>query len=256
MFKNIICGFEGETRKQMKTVKILSIGNSFSEDAQSYLHKISVLNEIPVKSVNLYIGGCSLRRHYFNMLEDRKAYDFQFNGESTGLSVNIKDALMSDEWDFVTLQQASIKSVDFETYQPYLTALCEYVNKYAPTAKLVIHQTWAYDEALVLQRAVAENQKQMLDNLRAAYKKAAKAINAYSVIPSGEAVDMLGKNKIFTPYRDGYHLSIGSGRLTLGLLWYCFFTGAIPESVVIPEIPAPVSEEEIIEIRKIVASLI
>lgn len=238
----------------MSTLKILSIGNSFSQDAQSYLHKISLLNEVVVKSVNLYIGGCSLRQHYFNMLEDRKSYDFQFNGESTGLRVNIKDALMSDAWDFVTLQQASINSVDYETYQPYLCALAEYVNKYAPTAKLVIHQTWAYDEALVLQRATAENQKQMLENLRIAYKKAAKAINAHGIIPSGEVIDLLGKTGRFVPHRDGAHVSIGCGRLSLGILWYCFFTGAEPESIAIPEIPVPMSDDEISEIRKIVAS--
>ena len=64
-------------------IKILSIGNSFSQDAQHYLHRISVAAEMPIKSVNLYIGGCNLRMHYFNMLENEKAYRFEYNGENT-----------------------------------------------------------------------------------------------------------------------------------------------------------------------------
>ena len=104
-------------------MKILSIGNSFSTDAQRYLNRISRLNSCQIKSVNLYIGGCPLRRHYFNVLENEKAYDFQFNGESTGLLVSIKDALKSDAWDYVTLQQASTYSPIWESYEPYLETI-------------------------------------------------------------------------------------------------------------------------------------
>ncbi len=38
-------------------LKILSIGNSFSQDAQRYLYDISKSNGEEIKNVNLYIGG-------------------------------------------------------------------------------------------------------------------------------------------------------------------------------------------------------
>ena len=135
-------------------MKILSIGNSFSTDAQRYLNRISRLNSCQIKSVNLYIGGCPLRRHYFNVLENEKAYDFQFNGESTGLLVSIKDALKSDAWDYVTLQQASTYSPIWESYAPYLETIAEYVKKYAPQAKLVVHKTWAYSAEHIVNTGV------------------------------------------------------------------------------------------------------
>ena len=70
-------------------MKILSIGNSFSEDAQRYLHRLAKHDGVNMKTVNLYIGGCSLRTHYLNMLDDNPDYEFQFNGEKTGLKVKV-----------------------------------------------------------------------------------------------------------------------------------------------------------------------
>lgn len=49
-------------------MKILSIGNSFSQDAQRYLHRLAKHEGVQLKTVNLYIGGCSLQRHYENIL--------------------------------------------------------------------------------------------------------------------------------------------------------------------------------------------
>ena len=56
--------------------------------------------------------------------------------------MSIKQALQSDIWDVVTLQQASSLSVDYNTYQPYLNTIADYVHIHAPKAKIMIHQTW------------------------------------------------------------------------------------------------------------------
>ena len=121
-------------------MKILSIGNSFSQDAQRYLHRLAKQEGVEIKTVNLYIGGCQLRRHYLNMLDDQVAYDFEFNGERTGIMVSIRQAFVSDDWDFITLQQASPISGRYETYSPYIEELAAYVRKYCPHTKILIHQ--------------------------------------------------------------------------------------------------------------------
>ena len=71
-------------------MKILCIGNSFSQDATRYLSRIGKAAGTGIKTVNLYIGGCPLKTHYFNVLEDQPAYAFEFNGENTGIKVSIK----------------------------------------------------------------------------------------------------------------------------------------------------------------------
>ena len=239
-------------------MKILSIGNSFSQDAQRYLHRISVAAETPVKCVNLYIGGCSLRTHYFNMLENEKKYQFEFNGENTGIFVTIKEALMSDSWDYVTLQQVSLDSARWGSYQPYLSELAAYVRKYAPQAKLLIHQTWAYDNENLqrLEKAGFTNAKNMYDAVRATCKQAAEAIDADGIIPSGYAVNLAIQNGIACPYRDGFHLSTGAGRYLVGLLWFCYLTGKSPNGVPRITPDQAMTDEEYAVICKTVTTVI
>ena len=239
-------------------MKILSIGNSFSQDAQRYLHKISVAAGKPIKAVNLYIGGCSLRTHYFNMLEDAKKYAFEFNGESTKIFVTIKEALMSDEWDYVTLQQASPVSPDFTTYQPYLSELYAYVKKYAPQAKILIHETWAYDKnaAVKLASAKCETAEEMFEKVIPAYERAAKEINADGIIRAGEAINEAIKGGIECPYRDGFHLSKGAGRYLIALLWACYLTGITPEDVPAIELDEEITDQELEIIRSSVKKII
>ena len=237
-------------------MKILSIGNSFSTDAQRYLNRISKLNSCQIKSVNLYIGGCPLRRHYFNVLENEKAYDFQFNGESTGLLVSIKDALKSDAWDYVTLQQASTYSPVWESYEPYLETIAEYVKKYAPQAKLVVHKTWAYSAEHIVNKGMAGTREDMYNALSVCYDKMAQAIDTALMIPSGDVVEALIRNGITAPHRDGYHLSLGAGRLAVALLWYSLFSGEDPYEVNLPALDVPTTDEEIAIVRKSVAEVL
>ena len=127
-------------------MNILSIGNSFSQDAQRYLHKIAKADGCSVNAFNLFIGGCSLSLHYRNMLNEQKAYTLEMNGESTGFKVSLKEALLNRDWDIVTVQQVSSKSPYYETYQPYIDKIVEYVRFCVPKAKIAIHQTWAYEQ--------------------------------------------------------------------------------------------------------------
>ena len=110
-------------------MKILAIGNSFSQDATRYLEKIAKANGDTAEIATLYIGGCSLDKHFRNMKIDAKAYELIWNGENTGFYVSIKEALLSREWDIITLQQQSLKSADFNTFEPYLSALNDYVKE-------------------------------------------------------------------------------------------------------------------------------
>ena len=65
-------------------MNVLSIGNSFSQDAQRYLHGIARAAGEKIANVNLYIGGCSLERHHQNMCENMRAYTLECGGIDTG----------------------------------------------------------------------------------------------------------------------------------------------------------------------------
>ena len=55
-------------------LRILAIGNSFSQDAvEQYLYELFAASGKKVIIGNLYIGGCSLERHYNNINNDAAA---------------------------------------------------------------------------------------------------------------------------------------------------------------------------------------
>ena len=208
-------------------MNILSIGNSFSQDAQRYLHQIAKADGVELNAFNLYIGGCSLAQHYRNMLGEERLYSLEMNGSSTGFNVSLKEALINREWDVITLQQASLYSPEYSTYQPYLEKVAEYVRLCAPKAKIVIHQTWAYEQdSDLLKNAVGySDYRDMLRDIKASYQKAAQDVNADLVIPSGEVLGAMFENGIKKIHRDTYHASLGIGRYALGLIWYRILTG-------------------------------
>lgn len=208
-------------------MNILSIGNSFSHDAQRYLHKIAKSDGFELNSFNLYIGSCSLSMHYRNMLSKQCAYTLEMNGESTGFKVSLEEALLNRDWDVVTIQQVSGKSPYYDTYQPYLNELVEYVRRCVPKAKIALHQTWAYEENCQRLNVELEYNSHidMFNDLKKAYEKAAKDIKADVVIPSGELFQKLISNGIEKLHRDTFHAKLGIGRYALGLLWFAVLTG-------------------------------
>ena len=129
----------------MEIYKILVIGNSFGEDATHFLHDLALTRGINTKVVNLYIGGCSLERHWRNIENEAKDYEYQLNGRATGNKVSIQDALAEEKWDYIVIQQSSHDSGWLDTYEPFMGWIAEYIKKEAPWAKFMLQETWAYE---------------------------------------------------------------------------------------------------------------
>ncbi len=238
------------------SLQVLAIGNSFSQDATRYLHQIARADGFSLQIVNLYIGGCTLERHFRNSLSDDKAYVLEVNGENSGFFVSLKEALLNRKWDIITLQQASHQSIDYQNYQPYLNELSAYIKKYAPTAKQVIHQTWAYAQGSErLTNLGYDDQGKMYQDLFAAYQKAVTDSSADGMIPSGMLFQNLLEHGIDKLHRDGFHATMGLGRYALALLWYHILTGNDVTKNTFRDFDQPVTEEEIAIIKQCVNEL-
>lgn len=208
-------------------MNVLAIGNSFSQDATRYLHDIAAADGVTLHVANLYIGGCSLERHYRNMLSGERAYELQYDGHLTGFHVSLQEALLNRAWDVVTLQQASPYSMDEDSYFPYIAKLYAYVKKCVPKAKILIHQTWAYEDGSDRLYNVAhfDTAAEMFAATERAYAYAHEVLGTDGIIPSGKLFRSLLDNGIEKVHRDTYHASRGLGRYALGLLWYRILTG-------------------------------
>lgn len=215
-------------------MKLLSIGNSFSQDAQAYLHDLAASGGHDLYAANLMIGGCSLERHWQNIENDAPDYGFEVNGGQPQRNISIREALGLVRWDAVTLQQASHYSGLPETYEPYLHSISAYVKEQAPGARQWIHQTWAYETDSTHGEfpRYGRDQKRMYDALTAAYGAASKAIGA-RLIPSGLVIQTLRGLPPFdyahggsSLCRDGFHMNIPYGRYAVAATWYETLLGA------------------------------
>ena len=111
----------GGTYAQQKTVRILAIGNSFSQDAvEQYLHELAEAEGISTIIGNMFIGGCSLERHVKNARDNAPAYAYRKIGTDGKKrekgKMSLETVLADEDWDYVSLQQASPFSGMYETY--------------------------------------------------------------------------------------------------------------------------------------------
>ena len=245
------------SQKSPRSMYILAIGNSFSWDAMEYLYQI--LQNLGYKDIflgNLYIGGCTLQTHAYNITNDKKAYEFRTNGNgswSSTSSYSAITAMKGREWDFVSMQQASGSSGMADTYEPYLSTVADAVKQYCPAAKRMWHMTWAYQGNSNHSEFYKYGNDQMtMYNaiLNAVQTKVLSRGDFDFVIPCGTAVQnlrtsFLGDNIT----RDGYHMSFKTGRFLTGLMWARQITGESVSGVNYKPSGYSYSEDEITVIK-------
>lgn len=125
-----------------KTVRLLTIGNSFSQDVTFFLDDLAAADghQLVLKTAN--IGGSSLQQHW-----DKSQLHEQDPADKNGVyggGKGLKESLRDGPHDFVTIQQRSLSSHDLATYRPFAAKLQAYVKQHAPHAELLMHETWAY----------------------------------------------------------------------------------------------------------------
>lgn len=212
-----------------RTLRILAIGNSFSRDAvEQNLHELAKADGDTAIIGNLFIGGCSLERHSGNIRDDKHDYVYRKIGADGKMTekkkTSIAEALKDDQWDYVSLQQASPFSGMFEKYEPYLPGIIKYVKENTPKkCKIILHQTWAYQQGAANTgfKNYDRDQLKMYRAIVDANKRAAKLGKIKTVVPSGTAVQnartsFIGDNM----NRDGFHLDLSHGRFTAACAWY------------------------------------
>jgi len=236
---------------QKDTLRILAIGNSFSWNAvEQNLSAIALADGKCAIIGNMYIGGCSLERHWNNAQTDNTDYSFrkinQYDVRTVQGKVTLAEALANEPWDIVTFQQASHFSGFPETYEPYLTELIKYVKARVPAGtKLYWHQTWAYAKTST-HRAFPDYDKDQDKMYRMIMEASAKACRDHglTVIPCGTTMQNLRGTFIGDNVTvDGFHLN-NLGKYAAACTWYQVLFG---ESVIGNAFrPQYLTEEEVL----------
>jgi hypothetical protein len=220
----------GPQVKYPETVKILSIGNSFSQDALYYLYDIAESAGINVVIGNLYYSGGSLKTHEANAKNNLNAYSYHkwtSEGMTEAKNKTMKEIILDEKWDYITFQQSSEDSGLYGTYQPYLNNLISYVKSLQPDAKFALNMTWAYstDSGNNGFANYNYNQFNMYRSITEAYKQALDETEIDILIPCGTAIQNSRTNEQLSAIgdqltSDGYHLDEGMGRYIAGLTFF------------------------------------
>ena len=242
------------------SMKILSVGNSFSCNAHTYFPQIAKSTNHGLTLLNDYIGGCSFERH----MKHADAFDKNPNdpegcpypfGESCNLS--LRESLKLKKWDVVTIQQASHESFNAASYHPHADRLVNLIRKYSPQAEIVVHETWAYRDDHTFWGRQDMSTDIMYRGLSKAYR-AFCAENHFRMIPCGDAFQKARLSKTWgrpTPpnqktgapairslhAEDCFHAN-ANGNYLLGCVWFEFFFNQ--DARTIPFVPDEISADD------------
>ena len=236
----------GMAAQEQRTLRVLAIGNSFSEDAvEQYLWNLGHEAGVDMIIGNAYRGGWSLSAHW-NDARSRAAdteYRKVVDGERTNLGKRtLRDIITDEPWDVITFQQVSQEAGRESSYEPGLSLLIGYVRALAlvDSVRLGFHQTWAYAQDSD-HRGFANydrNQFLMYAHITTAVEEAMDFhrgdLSFY--IPSGTAIQNARTSSLTEPSpdgtpvnreltRDGFHLNYTIGRYTVACTWLEALTG-------------------------------
>ena len=209
----------------MKEIKLLMIGNSFSEDTSYHACKIAQDMGFSLKLCNMYIGGCSLEMHLHNSQTNESAYDMQIyeNGEwKHNQGKTLDDGILLDDWDYISFQQVSGYSGIPSSYEP-LDDLMAYVKAKATNknVRFIWHMTWAYavDSTHWDFGKYENDQMKMYDAIIETVHEKIMGKGFYKIIPVGTAIQnarLVCSDDAIT--RDKFHLSYDLGRYIAGIV--------------------------------------
>ncbi|MCM1366626.1 MAG: DUF4886 domain-containing protein [Prevotella sp.] len=243
-------GISAVTISAEDVIRILAIGNSFSEDAvEQNLREICAPQGIGVEIANLFIPACTIDMHYSNLTNNTPTYSYRkisVDGiKTTTENVTLETALHDGEWNYISFQQASKDSGIFSTF----TSLGDFIRR----VRLIVgrhpifcwHSTWAYAPGSNHAgfKAYGNNELQMYHDIVSTSRKVMRKFPQLKIlIPTGTAIQdartaiIAGKDLT----RDGYHLELTIGRYIAACTWYeAIFRTPFKENTFFPKTVTP-----------------
>lgn len=215
-------------------LKILSIGNSFSDDALGqYLWELGDAAGVDMVIGIMYIGGSSLSQHLANTGTDAASYDYRkiVDGKYTSTpDQRLSMAIADEDWDYISFQEQSGLSGIYDSYASSLPHLVEWAKENAtnPGVQIILHQTWAFPQSSGYSGFAnyGNDQMTMFEAIVDAVDRAAELVDIDIIVPVGTAIQN-GRTSYLgdTFNRDDRHLEKTYGRYTASCTWFEKLTG-------------------------------
>lgn len=204
LFFLLLFSLNAFSQADKNTLRLFVIGNSFSENATTFLPQIAKARGKTITIGRAELGGHSLAQHW-GYVEKFEKDSTDAKGKPYG-GKSLRMLLSQGIWDVVTMQQYSYLSGDSASYNPYAQKLVDYIKKFQPQAEIVVHQTWAYRAdankfGRIDQLQHAKNQEEMWQKSRTAYHKLAKQFKS-RILPVGDAFEEVAASKKYGYKKD------------------------------------------------------
>lgn len=205
------------------TLKVLAIGNSFTDDPTAYLDDLVMSSGIDSSKLCLYvgvIGGSSLQtwaeKYYSNETIDIVK---KVGLASVSTTSGTLKRIFSQDWDIVVLNQLSNLAINYGSLNPHLKSLRSFIRQDCTNQKVCIawQSVWSY------YKDYTDNPKGIIgwSNLCSITKE---QINKDGIdIPTGTAIQNARGSSLNTAHditRDGRHLAFGIGRYIAACTWF------------------------------------
>ena len=233
----------------MEKVSILFVGNSFARDTAEHLANVALA--AGVKDVffgTLFVGGCSIRKHFANAQEDTGNYIYYTNdgaGWQDAHDVKISDAVKSRQWDWISIQHGTGDGSRYTVPESYekLPELVAYLRDLAPNAKIAFNMAWVMDSDGTHPEIVSYGGDQLkMYGCLTELTRTVVAPQVDRVSPAGTAIQN-ARGALDKPLtRDKFHLSYGLGRFIASLTFFHALTDVAIDGV--DWMPAGVEPQE------------
>ena len=207
-------------------LKVLMIGNSFSDDTIYYAKDVANAYGINLDIYDAYIAGCTINTHYSNLNNDTANYSMRSMNNGSWVyddNMTLKQIIESNTWDIVTFQQASAEIGRPTTYSNLPNLVSAVRTLVGNDPKFYWYQTWAYDEDYMdyydYFSYFNNDQMTMYNAINSCYSNQVAPLNLFEkMIPAGTAVQNMRTSYMKDTFtRDGKHMSSVHGRYLLSL---------------------------------------
>ena len=226
---------------QKDSLKILDIGNSYTDDATALLPLIVSESGTDVRRMCMYKavrGGASFK-NWVDIYNDQDNNTYSFKKLLGGISANVESGsgaaydgslmrrvLTDEQWDLIIIHQYSVHATDYASWtgngaQGYLNEFLDLIKQHQAQAAigfLLIHSYWGdYLGNLEL------SSYRRWQKISEATQRLAENYDVSIVIPYGTAVQNLRQSRLNNDYdltRDGTHLDLGLARYAAACCYY------------------------------------
>ena len=204
--------------QNVEELRILAIGNSFTDDAIAYMYTIVDKGGVDANRYCLYkIAHPSASLDHFVDLSNSKKF---VTAELCAGHIAMEDKgtlgdIVAQDWDVIVIQQASDLSDKWESYKnmgKYIDFLCHTCTN--DRVCLMLQLPWSHTK---------EEMPDVLNNNISCTLLASQCFGIDIIIPTGTAIQLARNTELNDDMyltHDNWHLNQGIGRYIANCVWY------------------------------------